>query len=127
MGGTREVFVEGKVEEFIDGSDLNGDVTITEGKIKGDFTVTIEVSDTLEWEYNNSDITDMLDYEQGELDFLWTWLEGNGVEIWAQFLNYLIKNLALDMEDTLILKDIILKHQRDLILKEKEEKDAAKV
>jgi len=127
MGGTREVFVEGKVEEFIDGSDLNGDVTITEGKIEGDFTVTIEVSDTLEWEYNNSDITDMLDYEQGELDFLWTWLEGNGVEIWAQFLNYLIKNLALDMEDTLILKDIILKHQRDLILKEKEEKDAAKV
>jgi len=127
MGGTREVFVEGKVEEFIDGSDLNGDVTITEGKIKGDFTVTIEVSDTLEWEYNNSDITDMLDYEQGELDFLWTWLEGNGVEIWAQFLNYLIKNLALDMEDTLILRDIIFKHQRDLILKEKEEKDAAKV
>ena len=127
MGGTREVFVEGEVEEFIDGSDLNGDVTITEGKIEGDFTVTIEVSDTLEWEYNNSDITDMLDYEQGELDFLWTWLEGNGVEIWAQFLNYLIKNLALDMEDTLILKDIILKHQRDLILKEKEEKDAAKV
>jgi len=127
MGGTREVFVEGEVEEFIDGSDLNGDVTITEGKIEGDFTVTIEVSDTLEWEYNNSDITDMLDYEQGELDFLWTWLEGNGVEIWAQFLNYLIKNLALDMEDTLILRDIIFKHQRDLILKEKEEKDAAKV
>lgn len=132
MGGSKDVYVEGEIEATIEGCDLYGDVKITGGEIDGSFSVTVEVSDDLEWQYDDSDITDMLDDEAGDLEFLWEWLDGKGVKIWAEFFKHLINEESLDMEDMLILRDILLKHQQYLILKEKaekekEEKDAAKV
>lgn len=135
----KDVFVQGETEITVDANELYGDVQITGGGIEGTFSVTASISDDLKWEYDGDDITDMLDDQGEELDFLWYWLELKGVKVWAEFLTYLINDTALDLGDTIILRDILLKHQHDLQLfrdalgikgkdgKEKEEKDEAKV
>ena len=125
--GSREVFVEGSADITVLGEELYGDVQITGGAITGSLSVCADISENLEWQYDEEDITDMLDDESDDLEFLWEWLEIKGVKVWAEFLTYLIDKEELDMEDTLILRDVLLKHQQYLILKEKEEKDAAKV
>tara|TARA_R110000824_G_scaffold154023_1_gene325940 strand:- start:18 stop:398 length:381 start_codon:yes stop_codon:yes gene_type:complete len=126
MSGTREVFVEGQADVTIDADDLYGDVQITGGAISGTFSVTVDVSENLEWQYDEEDITDMLDDQGGDLDSLWEWLDAQGVKVWAEFLKHLIDNESLDREDTIILRDILIEHLMVDAMKQGE-KDATKV
>ena len=134
--GTREVFVDGQADVTIEADDLYGDVQITGGAISGTFSCCADVSDNFEWQYDECDITEMLDDESADLEFLWEWLDVRGVKVWAEFLRYFL-NQPMN-PNTAYLPTVCSRAERakllidavkaaENLLSEEEEKDATKV